>query len=95
MLSANQLVVAATTLAAEHAVAKDQRRRSAEAFVPVVRRLPKNLVFLSLSDPRESMPELIERLPAYAQQFNGLMMPAITVGPRGGSPRPVHQQPQT
>jgi prepilin-type processing-associated H-X9-DG protein len=77
MLSANQLVVAATTSAAEHAVAEDQRWRSAEAFVPVVRRLPKNLVFLSLSDPRESLPELIERLPAYAQQLNGLMMPAI------------------
>ena len=60
----------------------------------MVRRLPEDLVFLSLSDPRESLPEFIERLPAYAQQMNGLMMPAVTGGPRGGSPRPVHQQPQ-
>ena len=47
------------------------------AFVPMARRLPGDLVFLSVSDPRETLPEAIEGLPMIVAQMN-LMFPAVS-----------------
>ena len=43
----------------------------------MVRRLPDGLVFLNLSDPRETLPGFIENLPAVIQQMNAMMFPAV------------------
>ncbi len=43
----------------------------AGAFVPMSQRLPKNLVMLAVSDPRDSLPELMEGLPAMLDTIQG------------------------
>ena len=40
-------------------------------------------MLLNVSDPRETMPALIENLPALVQQLNGLLPPAAQAAPRG------------
>ena len=77
MLGKDQLVLAATTAAAEQALAGGPRWQPTGAFVPMARRLPASLVFLNVSDPRDSMPALIEKLPVLVQQLNATMLPAV------------------
>src|SRR5262249_20756953 len=73
-LAKDQLIISATTAGAERAVAAstggpDKRWRPTGAFGSMARRLPNNLMMLNVNDPRESMPTLIENLPAVAQQL--------------------------
>jgi len=77
MLGTDQLVLGATTAVAEQAVAGGPRWQPTGAFIPMGRRLPESLVFLSISDPRDSMPALIEKLPVLVQQMNATMLPAV------------------
>jgi hypothetical protein len=75
MLSKEQLVLSASADVAEQAVALSGGRlvprwQPAGAFLSVVRRLPANLVYLNLSDTRNSLPALVEALPILAQQMN-------------------------
>ncbi len=81
-LGKDQLVLAATTAAAERAIGAaaagaGSRWQATGEFVPMARRLPENMVLLSVSDPRDTMPALIENLPALVQQLNGLLLPAV------------------
>ena len=85
-LGNGQLVIAATTTAADQAVdlaarPADQLWRPAEAFVPMARRLPRDLVFLTVSDPRDTLPAFVESLPMFIQQMN-MMFPAVQSAPR-------------
>jgi prepilin-type processing-associated H-X9-DG protein len=69
----DQLVIGATGSAAERALARgrsDQNWRPTGAFLPMTRRLPANLVFLNVSDPRDSLPALVEKVPTMIQQAN-------------------------
>jgi prepilin-type processing-associated H-X9-DG protein len=89
-LGKDQLVIAATTTAAERAAdlsaaAADRLWKPTGAFLPMARRLPGDLVFLIVSDPRETLPDLIQKLPVVVQQLN-LMLPAVRVG-RGAARR--------
>ena len=97
ILGKDQLIVAASTTAAEQAVEPlrrppGQRRQPAGAFVPVVHRLPANMVYLNISDPRKTMPAMIEALPILAQQMNAQtaqqqrMRPPGVGGPPPGAP---------
>jgi prepilin-type processing-associated H-X9-DG protein len=75
LLGKDQLVVSASTAPAEQAASlsgdrPDQRWQPAEAFVSMIRRLPANLVLLNISDPRTTMPAMIDALPILAQQIN-------------------------
>jgi len=76
ILGTNQLVLGATTAAAEQALAGGPRWQPTGAFIPMGRRLPGSLVFLNISDPRDSIPALIEKLPIVVQQLNA-MLPAV------------------
>ncbi len=96
-LGDGQLVIGATTAAADGAVAiatrpADQLWRPADAFVPMARRLPRDLVVLAVSDPRETLPAFVEGLPMIVQQMN-MLFPAVRSA-RGAAQRAVHQQPE-
>ncbi|MGO9922352.1 MAG: DUF1559 domain-containing protein [Isosphaeraceae bacterium] len=75
MLTKDQLVISATTAAAQRAAAAskggaDRRWQPTGAFGALARRLPPNLVLLNVNDPRESIPTLLENLPAVVTQLN-------------------------
>ncbi|MFI5459588.1 MAG: DUF1559 domain-containing protein [Isosphaerales bacterium] len=70
MLGRDQLVLGATEGAVEGALAGGPRWQPAGAFIPVVRRLPAELVYLSLSDPRVATPILTMALPVLVRQIN-------------------------
>jgi prepilin-type processing-associated H-X9-DG protein len=80
MLGTNQLVFGMTTNVAEQALTRGPRWQPTAAFSPVAQRLPQSLVFLNINDPRDSMPALIERLPALVQQWNATLLPAMQSG---------------
>jgi prepilin-type processing-associated H-X9-DG protein len=85
----DQFIVAASTDPARKAAAlsgspKDRLWQPTGAFVPVVRRLPANLIYLRIADPRETMPAIIESLPILAQTLNAQMAQAPQR--RGGLP---------
>src|SRR5205823_4139617 len=75
VLGKDQLVLAASPKGAERAAGlssgpPERRWRPAGAFVPVLRRLPSNLVYLQINDPRSIMPAMIDALPILVQQIN-------------------------
>ncbi len=74
VLGKDQLVFAATTPSADRALdlsgaAPERLWSPTGAFVPMARRLPGELVFLNVSDPRDTMPAMIQSLPMLAGQF--------------------------
>jgi prepilin-type processing-associated H-X9-DG protein len=80
-LGNGQLAIAANTTAADQAVAvaalpADRRWKPTDAFVPMARRLPRDLVFLTVSDPRETLPAFVQALPMLVQQMN-MLFPAV------------------
>ena len=73
MVGEDQLVISVTPAAAEHALTAGlelTRTGGRRARFSMTRRLPTNLIFLSVSDPRDSMPTLIEKVPTLIQQAN-------------------------
>src|SRR5262249_2643129 len=75
ILGKEQLVVGASGAPAERAAGlsaakADGRWQPEEAFVPVLRRLPDRMVGLRISDPRETMPAIVEALPVLARTIN-------------------------
>jgi prepilin-type processing-associated H-X9-DG protein len=81
-LGEGQLVVGASIAAANRAVElggqpPDRLWRPADAFVPMARRLPGDMVLLSVSDPRDTLPGFIQNLPMFVQQMNMMLLPAV------------------
>jgi prepilin-type processing-associated H-X9-DG protein len=70
MLGRGQLVVSASTPAAEQALAGGPRWQPDGAFVPVVKRLPAKMVYLGLSDPRAGTAVFTTILPILVRQIN-------------------------
>ena len=75
ILGPEQLVLGASTAAAERAAGlsaakADGRWRPDGAYDPVMRRLPGKMVGLRISDPRETLPAVVEALPVLAQMIN-------------------------
>src|SRR5271157_3971814 len=87
-LDNEQLSISATSAAAEKALAlvagpADKRWSPTDASVRVAERIPHNLMMLVITDPRETMPAVIESLPAIVQALNTQMAQA-----RGGRDGP-------
>ena len=77
-LDKEQLIISGTSAAAEKALAlvagpADKRWSATGACVRVAERIPRNLMMLVITDPRETMPAVIENLPAIAQALNTQM----------------------
>ena len=75
VMGKDQLIIGASTTAAEQAAdlsgtPRERLWQPTGAFVPVMSKLPANLVYLRITDPRETMPAIIEALPILAQQVN-------------------------
>jgi hypothetical protein len=85
-LDRQQLLLSATTAAAEKALAlsnapAQQRWSPAGAHVAMARQLPAQMMMLMVTDPRETMPVYIENLPAIAQALNAQLAQARRGGP--------------
>jgi prepilin-type processing-associated H-X9-DG protein len=83
-LDKEQLIISATSAAGEKALAlvagpADKRWSATDAYVRVAERIPRNLMMLVITDTRETMPAVIENLPAIVQALNTQMAQA-----RGG-----------
>ena len=77
-LNKDQLIVAATSAAAEQALAltvdpADKRWTSTAADTRAAERIPHNLIMLIVTDPRDMMPAMIANLPFIAQALNAQM----------------------
>ena len=90
-LGKEQLVFGASTGAVERAIGASTARpeqlwRATGAFVPMARRLPESLLLLNVSDPRDTMPAMIENLPAIVQQMNALVLTPTKSSPVASEP---------
>ena len=65
------LVFAASKEAAEGTLADDKAWQPMEAFVPIIRTLPGEMIYLRLADPRPAIPVLVASLPVLIRQING------------------------
>ncbi|MHB1557311.1 MAG: DUF1559 domain-containing protein [Isosphaeraceae bacterium] len=73
LLGSDRLAIGATTPAANKAMqpkAPDDVWKPTGAFVPVARRLPPGMIYLTVSDPRESIPGVVAMIPTLAPQIN-------------------------
>lgn len=87
-LDAKQLVLSGTSAGAEKALAltaapAEQRWSATGAAVKMVERLPEKLTMLTVVDPRETIPVLIENLPRIAQALNTQIANTQRRGPGG------------
>ena len=84
-LAHGQLIVAGSRDAARRAVAAagagpDGRWKPTEAFIPLAEHLPRGMVMLSVSDIRETLPDVIANLPLVVPALNAQLAQAV----RGG-----------
>ncbi len=70
MLGRDQLVMSASTPAAEQALAGGPHWQPDGAFIPVVKRLPADMIYLGLIDPRAGTSIFTKALPILTHQFN-------------------------
>ena len=70
VVTKDQLVVAASDEAVNGALAAGPRWQPDEAFVPIVRRLPAEMIYMRLADPRAATPVLFASLPVLVRQIN-------------------------
>ena len=69
-VSRGQLVFAGSPAAAERALAGGPHWQPAGEFVPVVNRLPAEMIYLSLQDPRIFAPIALKAVPILVRQIN-------------------------
>ena len=88
LLQSGQFVLGASTAAAERAVADGPRWEPTGALIPIMRQLPADMVYLSVSDPRVGTPVLSMALPVVVRQINA----EIALGERrpGKVPKDVY-----
>ena len=81
-------MLGASTAAAERAVAVGPRWEPTGALIPIMRQLPAEMVYLSVSDPRVGTPVLSMALPVLVRQINA----EIALGERrlGKVPKDVY-----
>ena len=80
-LDKEQLIISGTSAGAEKALAlvagpAENRWSATGAFARVAERIPHNLMMLVITDPRETMPAIMESLPAIAEALNTQMAQA-------------------
>ena len=82
-----QISAGTTPAAAKAALALDNKSTGwtpAADFAPMTKRMPKGMVFLAVSDPRETLPQAIAALPALVPILNAATMNR----PPGAAPGP-------
>ena len=89
-LGKNQLVLGASTAAANRSfnigtLPADQLWKPTEKFEPMARRLPREMILLTVNDPRDTLPALVESLPALIPQLNA-MLQGQPLGQANGQP---------
>ncbi len=92
-LGKNQLVLGASTAAANRSfniatLPADQLWKPTEKFEPMARRLPREMIFLTINDSRDTLPALVESLPALIPQLNARLQGQANVQP--AKPGPFH-----
>jgi prepilin-type processing-associated H-X9-DG protein len=89
IVAKRQLILAGRSDAAEAALAlvekNGPRWMPTEAFIPMARQLPAKMMFLDVTDPRETLPPLIESLPMLVESFKQAAAQRPR-GARGGAP---------
>jgi prepilin-type processing-associated H-X9-DG protein len=70
VVTKDQLVVGASNRAIEGALAEGPRWQPVDAFIPIVRRLPAEMIYMRLADPRAATPVFIASLPVLVRQIN-------------------------
>src|SRR5262249_18435927 len=80
-LGKDQLVLSASPAAANRSfnvatLPADQLWKPTDKFIPMAQRLPRDMVLLTVSDPRDSLPAFVENLPVLIQQMN-MLFPAV------------------
>ncbi len=73
LLGPDRLAIGATTPAANKAMqpkAPDGVWKPTGAFAPVARRLPRGMILLTVSDPRDSIPGVVAMIPTFVPQIN-------------------------
>ena len=65
-----RLVVAASGEALEKALNSSPQWKPVEAFVPFLNRLPPEMIYMRLADPRSATPVLLASLPVVIRQIN-------------------------
>ncbi len=70
----NELVFAASREAARGALAWSKAWEPAEAFGPIMRRLPAEMIYMRLADPRPATSVLVASLPVLIRQGNAEIM---------------------
>jgi hypothetical protein len=70
MVDHGQLVFAGSTAAAARALADGPRWHPDGAFLPLARRVPAEMIYLSVGDPRVATPVLTAALPILVRQIN-------------------------
>jgi prepilin-type processing-associated H-X9-DG protein len=88
LLHGGQFVLGASTAAAERAVAAGPRWEPTGALIPIMRQLPADMVYLSVSDPRVGTRVMSMALPVLVRQINA----EIALGERrlGKVPKDVY-----
>ena len=84
-LAHGQLIIAASRDAARKAVAvagagPDGRWKPTGAFIPLAEHLPRGMMMLSVSDIRETMPDVIQNLPLVVPAINAQIAQAARAG---------------
>ncbi len=99
-LGKNQLVLGASTAAANRSfnlatLPADQLWKPTEKFEPMARRLPREMIFLTVNDPRDTLPALVESLPALIPQLNARLQGQAPGQANGqpAKPGPFHVEP--
>ena len=90
VISRDQLVVSASTPAAEQALAGGPRWQPDGAFIPVVNRLPAEMIYLGLSDPRAGTAIFTKALPILVRQINAEI--ALAQRRLGKTPKDVYMR---
>ena len=87
-ISHNQLAVGAATSAVQQALDARARWRPTGAFIPVVSKLPADMIYLGLSDPRAGTAIFTKALPVFVRQLNSEL--ALTQRRLGKAPKDVY-----
>jgi prepilin-type processing-associated H-X9-DG protein len=88
-LDKEQLIISGTAAAAEKALTltggpADRRWSPVGALIPMAQRLPNDLSLLIVTDPRETIPVVVENLPMILQALNAQIAQARAGGPARG-----------
>ena len=96
LVSKDMFIIAAKRDAAEGAAKLDDKGANwtpQGAFAAMAKRLPKKMIYLSVTDPRETLPPLVASLPTLMQLLNGAMVQQAQANPNAPKRIPIEIDP--